>query len=41
VETIVSEIQTATPGERGLIMSNSCFGGIHARLIEALDAASA
>jgi UDP-N-acetylmuramate: L-alanyl-gamma-D-glutamyl-meso-diaminopimelate ligase len=42
VEVIVSEVQAAAaPGDHVLIMSNSSFGGIHARLIEALGAASA
>jgi hypothetical protein len=38
---IVSEIQTAAPGDHVLIMRNSRFGGIHARLIGTLDATSA
>jgi UDP-N-acetylmuramate: L-alanyl-gamma-D-glutamyl-meso-diaminopimelate ligase len=41
VGTIVAEVRAAAaPGDHVLIMSNSSFGGIHARLIDALEAAS-
>jgi UDP-N-acetylmuramate: L-alanyl-gamma-D-glutamyl-meso-diaminopimelate ligase len=42
VEDIVAEVSAAAePGDHVLIMSNSGFGGIHERLLIALDRAAA
>jgi UDP-N-acetylmuramate: L-alanyl-gamma-D-glutamyl-meso-diaminopimelate ligase len=40
LDTLLAQVQAATrPGDHLLCMSNGGFGGIHARLLEALQAA--